>query len=681
MPKTRKHGLRHRKGKKTRRVLKRKGGSRRELNLYKSPANMRDDMDFFLVSAHGTTTRDNYFITVPENTYMVFTTSSGTLAPGEFKELDELEVASNKNAYYQTIYDRMFTPGGSKYPGESFIYEPGDLIPDYSLSFKNNGYFYAKMGVYGLPFTNPFPNVAGDYLGRTVTFIKRLLDLGYLKEEDVSELKDDIAEHLKTKTAQEIEDHAYYKDLFDQITMPYLTFWEEHDKKVMNTVNESNRWNKTILNTAPPVEFKDLPLRSKLDHFSTFTDDNLVKDLLLPSKKHNLRLSNVLRKVNPNPAKKRFFFMSFCRPSYEDVLTQYQQKRSVPKLLRALSFSQKCSVGNEDKVLNIKKLVDAFASYPFEKRKVFINTRAGQRFTYILKKVYKTDWTTLLEGTYHDVHPYDRHDHMISPYVGHITPEFLNELSNLHTDLAAYPEIAKPLQQLDEQIDKYDVDLQKIAEEKLKLIEEIYDVVYAETGYGKLKRGNRMLIKDFLYLQNVAIDTVRLFHKRLPDPDFRKYIHYNSDPNNNESHESDQKFIRMMLFDYSGSEHVEMANYNYFNKSNIETGDTSVTFEDLGSNSENEENNKEPAANNGAKKPANSNNNNSNNSTGSKSTKTASQGVVSNSNSNNNGMSLYKQLLTQPLAQPVVKPVIQPIAEPKPNGPKPKYMWNNNYNE
>ncbi len=672
MPKTRKYGSRDRKGKKTRRALKRKGGSRRELDLYKSARNMRDDMDFFLVSAHGTTTSDNYFIIVPENTYMVFTTASGTLAPGEFKELDELEVAGqNKNAYYQTLYDRMFTPGGSKYPGESFIYEPGDLIPDYSLGFKNNGYFYAKMGVFELPFTNPFPGIKGDYLGRTVTFIKRLLDAKLLTEEDVSSLTGEIAEHLKTKTAEDIEAHAYYKDLFEQITLPYLEFWEKHDKNIMNRINESNRWNKTHLNSADPVEFKDLPLRGKLDYFSTFTKDNLVKDLLLPSKKHNLRVSNVLRKVNPNPAKKRFFFMSFCRPSYEDILTQYQQKRSVPKLLRALSFSQKCTVGNEDKVLNIKKLFNVFASLSFEQRKEFINTKAGQRFTYILKKIYKADWTTLLEGTYHNVNPGDRIDNLISPYIGHITPEFLNELSNLHADLAAYPEIAKPLQQLDEQIDKYDADLQKIAEEKQKLIEEIYDVVFQETGYGKVKRGKKTVIHDFLYLRNVAIDTVRRFHKRLPDPEFLKFIHHNYSNSNYTNHENEQKFIRYLLFDYSGSQYVSMMNYNMFNDSDKESVDTSISFEDLGSNNENEENEEN-------KKPANNGSN-------SNSTKTGSHAVVSNnntnSNSNNNGLSLYKQMV-----QPVVQPVVQPLAQQKPANvpkpvnaaPKPRYSWENN---
>jgi hypothetical protein len=662
MPYTRKYELRTRNGmRKTRsRKGKGKGGSRRELNLYRSPANMHADMDFFLVSAHGTTTSDDYFFTVPENTYMVFTTPSGTLAPGEFKELDELEVAgANKNAYYQTLYDRMFTPGGSKYPGESFIYEPGDLIPDYNLSFRNNGYFYAKMGVYELPFTNPFPGLKGDYYGRTVTFIKRLLDAGKLTEADVSSLTGEIADHLKTKTAEEIEQVSYYKDLFSQISAPYLIFWEEHEKKIMNAINESDRWNKTPLNRNP-VEYKDLPLRSKLDQFSTFTDDNLIKDLLLPSKKYGLRLSTVLNTVKPNPAKKRFFFMSFCRVSYEDILSKYDEKRSKPKLLRALSFSQKCSVGNEDKVINCKKLVDAFASYPLEKRRQFIELPAGQRFTFLLKKIIKADWKSYMDGTYNNLHVYDQMD-MRSPYVGYIKPEELNELTNLHRDLTAFPEIAKPLEYLDTQIDKYDESLQKVAEEKKDVIAKIYDIIYQHTGHGKVMRkvkGKEVWrVQDFLFLQNVDIDKLKMFLDEFKNPKFVALMQKNTgkgvkaNGNGNRNNNSvnsfgndtqEQEMIKFVYHEFTGSDAPHSLNYNSFTNSGAENEDTSIELYNGSNNENNSVNGQNKAANGNSNGNNDNNNNNNNNHNNSNSTQTATFGVVSNSNTNGNALSVKK---------------------------------------
>ena len=50
---------------------------------YKTPEDMKRDMDMFAVGCHGETTSDQLFFTVPSKTYLMFTAHSGDPAAGD----------------------------------------------------------------------------------------------------------------------------------------------------------------------------------------------------------------------------------------------------------------------------------------------------------------------------------------------------------------------------------------------------------------------------------------------------------------------------------------------------------------------------------------------------------------------------------------------------------------------
>jgi hypothetical protein len=107
---------------------------------YKSPEDMKKDMDMILVGCHGETTSDRTFFIVPANTYCMFTAQSGDPAAGD--DPSEASYVSygvdeTKEDYYKKLYSQLFTPyservatGRSQYKEQLYIYEPGDVIPD-----------------------------------------------------------------------------------------------------------------------------------------------------------------------------------------------------------------------------------------------------------------------------------------------------------------------------------------------------------------------------------------------------------------------------------------------------------------------------------------------------------------------------------------------------------------------
>jgi len=521
------------------------GGSHRQLDLYTSPEAMRADMSFFLVGAHGVTTYDKKFMLVPKDTYILFTTHSGTTAPSNFPELGDMVYDPDKDTYYNRLYERIFTKGGLKFPEDYFIYEPGDLLPDYNLGFRNNGYFVSKMGVYKLPLRHLLPGAKTEYYGRTVSTIRRMLDNGILTEKDIQGLTGEMAEDIRTKTPEELQ-KKFYLDTFSQIVAPSIMFWSEYRKEVQAETGAED-WDIEVLDTHPPP-YERLPLLDKIEQYTTYTEDNLVRDQILPSNNFNIRMSNVLTSVGAK-SKKRFFVMSFCRDSYEDTINDYV--RSVqPRMLRALSFSQKCGRGatsDDDTTLNLVRMVRAFCAYPIKRRAELLETAAGRKFIVLMKKIVAADWAECLSGAYESLNDSERYD-LLSNYLGYLTADQLFELSALADDLGAFPELGRPLQRLSDDLQRFESVLEKTAAKKRSIIADIYEQFDRAhgVGYHRTSKGKKM-VKDFLNLSASSLDLLQELEALIADPEsaFMK-------PMTGDSSEDVEDFLKESLSEFMG---------------------------------------------------------------------------------------------------------------------------------
>lgn len=126
-----------------------------------TPADIQKMVELLSISCHGETTNDGKFIIVPPKTYLMFLAHSGE--PGEGENPIEsvyygYKNVNGENTYYDRLYKHIFRPyserkeNGLKLPSEElYIYQPGDIIPDYKLSFSNSDLFMFIHGIYKLP--------------------------------------------------------------------------------------------------------------------------------------------------------------------------------------------------------------------------------------------------------------------------------------------------------------------------------------------------------------------------------------------------------------------------------------------------------------------------------------------------------------------------------------------------
>ena len=73
---------------------------------------LRNKVDMYAIDAHGSTTRDNKFLVVPENTFMFFTSRSGLPAKGNTPSQDiylSYRNESNRNSYYDRMHTQLFS--------------------------------------------------------------------------------------------------------------------------------------------------------------------------------------------------------------------------------------------------------------------------------------------------------------------------------------------------------------------------------------------------------------------------------------------------------------------------------------------------------------------------------------------------------------------------------------------
>jgi hypothetical protein len=532
--------------------MSQQGGAVRTLHgLYPDATALAADMDFYTISCHGETVGDQTFFMVPPDTYFFFTAHSGDYAYATDDAIDEAIGRGDRSAYYKMLYNRFFTEGGSKFSPDLYIYEPGDLLPDYALIFRNNLNFFSQFGVYALPMKPSVTGTTTEYLGTPVAYTKKLLDAGVLNEEDVADLTGQIAHDLKAKTAAEIEETTY-ADMKRQYWDPSFDARNAH----LDRVQELEGAEPDDITPADrhPITLEEMGLFDKLDyHCCRANPDNLVRDLLKPSRNYQVRLINLMRHpaLAASAGHKRFFFMHFCRVSVADIAMEYTKPQ--PRLIRALSFSAKCSAARaREEALNIIGLTyDVCRMEPAQKT-ALMQMIAGRRLITILKRLALVNWSECLPPMTYAAVENDARLDLISDYMGYLTMPEVLDLATLHEALGDFPVIQRRLSALATELEKVTAKLKTLSTQKVELIRRVYTDLHAITGFGITKAGK---IDDFLALRQSPVPDIeqlqRMIQRDLENPAHPIFgdLARSDDPEESAEQKAD---IKEILYNYTG---------------------------------------------------------------------------------------------------------------------------------
>ena len=553
-------------------IGKLRGGAVEHLNAAEmgipNGAELRNKVDMYTISAHGSTTRDNKFIVVPENTFMFFTARSGTPAKGDTPSQDvylSYRNEGNRDNYYNRLHTQLFKPyneraasGVPQYLKNLYVYEPGDIIPDYLLSFNNTVIFMFRHGLYRLPVQSISGSEGkGAYIGRPLYYIKKLLIEGRLSDSDLEELDELDKQKLRTMDLAALKDGP----------------------------------------TTDTRNFKKTELWKKIERMCCRGEDNLLfqppfdVDAFVENE-YAIRLSTVLKNIPYDESKPyRFFFMLYCRVSYEDVISGLSARElEVPRLLRTLSFSGKCKFETRDYAFNLIRIRRMFCELPVGVKALMLENTEMRDLVRILKKATYPPggdmkwWRGCLDGTYYDL-PAEERFHLFEDYKGYLGIEDIRillglynffvrtigrlkvrerkqkekaEAGNSNAQLAvqnlgilvrAYEKLGLPFRNLATQLERQTELMDRFIAEKRALISEIYSRIH--TPY----RNKRLPIPpgDYLYLTSSAIDDLQAFLRKLQEANTIKMLNNNAKTFNNNSNTSEiQDLIEHQFMGYSG---------------------------------------------------------------------------------------------------------------------------------
>jgi hypothetical protein len=347
---------------KTRKALR--GGALSHLNAsefgYTGIESMMKDMSFYAVSCHGQTTPDKRFIIVPPKTYIIFTAHSGDYAYSGIEEATTyLRYGPKESAYdyYKKMYQQLFYPkkqrNAPQLTEKLYIYEPGDIMPDYNLFFYNTTGFVFTHGLYSLPMesiSGPHAKHHTDHWGNTKLIMKKLFNKGIITRDDFDGMAQLDKLDILTKSDKELEEGTVTHDAGAMRRSAAM-------KKIENLCCYQNPNN---LLFKPPFDQE-----------------------LLQRQNNVLRLSYVLNTMpHQDETTQRVFFCHFCRVSFDDYL--HEQK----PLLRALSFSGKCPSSQDREVgFNIFRVSESFCRLSTNIKNILLKTEEGQLLINTLLKV------------------------------------------------------------------------------------------------------------------------------------------------------------------------------------------------------------------------------------------------------------------------------------------------------
>lgn len=398
-----------------------KGGSVSFLDAaslgYPTPDSLKDNMDLYTVACHGETTPDGYSFVVPPNTYFMFTAHSGEYAEGQDpSESSFVSYSGDKSTFYTKLYAQLFRPHsersafGPTYKESLYIYQPGDILPDYVLTFKNTFVFMFRHGVYKLPIEtlSGGDTAKSMYLGRPLYFIKKALERGQLNAMDLVELNSRDKQYIMTKTDEELQGY----DGVANTRRLFLT-------KIFDKIE-------TLCCRGPDNLLFQPP----------FNAEKLKEDW------YDIRLSTILNTLPKDPSKRdRFFFLNFCRVSYADMAEAYSETSNLTSggpLLRSLSFSAKCGgTHGTDAAFNVFRVIELLCGFPLETKRKLVQYAPVRNCISVLKKgsgIPISRWTECLENTYQALN-YNTRSELIGESLGYFTTEDLLFLSSFYTDL------------------------------------------------------------------------------------------------------------------------------------------------------------------------------------------------------------------------------------------------------
>lgn len=554
---------------------------------------LRNKVDMYAIDAHGSTTRDNKFLVVPENTFMFFTSRSGLPAKGNTPSQDvylSYRNESNRNSYYDRMHTQLFKPyaervatGRPQYPQNLFVYEPGDILPDYLLSFNNTVVFMFKHGVYRLPIPSiPGSEGMGSLIGRPLYFIKMMHMQGRLTDADLEDLNDVDREKLRTMDLAALKDGPTTETRDIRRT----ALWRKIEGLCCRD-DESN------LLFQPPF---------LVDRFRE--NDNAM------------RLSTVLKNIPYDTSKPyRFFFMLFCRISYQDVVSGLSARElEVPRLLRTLSASGKCSFDTRDAAFNLLRIRRIFCELPIEIKDLMIGNEEIRDLIRILKKATYPPggdmnwWRSCLDGTYDDLSTTER-SYLFENYMGYLDIEDMRKLielfnffkrevghfkrrervqqalvnrgnanakvavANIQRIIKAYQKLGSPFMRLSEQLEKQTGIMDRYIAEKRALIRDIYKAIHKPYQ----NKGITTPTHDYLYLVSNTPEDLRDFLSRLQQANKIQSMKNNAENITNSYTPAEiQELLEKQFIGFSGSQLVSRI-VEDFEIEPIE--DTSITIE------------------------------------------------------------------------------------------------------
>ena len=428
------------------------------------PADLAHKLDLWGVSCHGQTTVDKRFLVVPKGTYLMFTAHSGEPAEGEdAHEAPYISYKGGKATYYEGLYNKLFKSRGAapndktQYPSTLYLYEPGDVMPDYQLFFRNTLVFLFKHGVYRLPVEelSGEGKHGGAYIGRPLEILHKAWKAGLLQESDLLDLSEKDKKTLKEATEAELTRAA--------------------------GIPETAAWTKTAIYQKLETECCRGPTNFLFQQSPAFKKE-------FAEANYTIRLSQLLQMLPELPAeKKRFMFMSFCRVSLHDMASRYGgEEGKYPTLLRTMSFAGKCSAEQPRAAFNILTLVTLFCRFPKEVKQVMLKREEVRNLVRILKTVLPRGWKGCLEGTYQGLTGTQRVE-LIQNFQGYLTMDDVAQLAHMYSALEklskaakapavreAFGRLAQPFHTLHEELGTQRTRLFRMAEEKREQIEGIY---------------------------------------------------------------------------------------------------------------------------------------------------------------------------------------------------------------
>ena len=552
-----------------------KGGSVRFLDAealgYPDPAAIEHNMDLYAISCHGQTTDDHLFFVVPPNTYLMFIAPSGVVGKGNDPAMSPYVMyTGDKSTYYQKLYTLLFRPHaertalGPVYEENLYIYEPGDIIPDYTLSFKNSTIFMFLHGLYHIPIAS----ISGGntprelYLSKPLYYIKKALERGDLQEADLAELNKVDRERIGT---------------LDDATL------QKPSEGIPTT-----------------KDFRKTSLFQKIETLCCRGPENILTKPPfgvdeLRERDYVYRLSDILHRVPKDGSKRdRFFLMGFCRVSYADIAQTYNPESSnpvikIPRILRTLSFGAKCGFQKGHTAFNVFKIFNYFCNLPTETKGILLQHEPIRICIAILKKgsgIPSSVWKPCLEGTYSRLNTDDRAQ-LVSDMKGYFTLEDILTLSSLYTDLQSvveelseHPKVIEalllflaPFKTLYEQLQTQTEVFRQKFNEKNEIIEHIYAVMTA-----KFKPEIKLPQIDFLDLHSTDVIDLNRLREIVSGPSFNDDVKEIKEQYEDNFFSSSTEIIEMLKDLFSAFHGQKYSYYNAGPFPNVQNINTSISF-------------------------------------------------------------------------------------------------------